>query len=360
MEERCGMTAARMVTIKLPYIVEDVDRHGNVRIYFRRHGRKMRIREPMGSDGFYRRYSELLPDIAAVREAPSHAARSNTLRWLCVQFFGSPDFNRLDQRTQYTRRGIIEAMLNEPIAPGASETFADFPIDRLTPKALRVLRDRKAGRLGAADNRVRALRGLFKWALRNEYATSNPARDVEYVGGKSDGWHSWTPEELEQFETRHAGGSKARLALALLQYTGASRIDVVKLGPSNVRDGVIQFIRAKTRVAVELPIASDLQTAIGASAVVGSETFLVTAHGKPFTVAGFGNWFRDRCNEAGLPHCSAHGVRKAAAARAAENGATTHELMAMFGWLNLRMAEHYTKAANRKRAARRAATLLKR
>ena len=245
-------------------------------------------------------------------------------------------------------------MLNEPVAPGALETFADFPIDRLTPKALRVLRDRKAGRPGAADNRVRALRGLFKWAVRNELASSNPARDVEYVGGKSDGWHSWTPEELEQFERRHAEGSKARLALALLQYAGASRIDVVKLGPSNVRDGCIQFVRAKTRVPVELPIASDLQTAIDASAVVGRGTFLVTAHGKPFTVAGFGNWFRDRCNEAGLPHCSAHGVRKAAA-RAAENGATTHELMAMFGWLNLRMAEHYTKAANRnaRRDARR-------
>ena len=123
---------------------------------------KIRIRERLGSDGFYRRYSELLPEGTIVREARGHAVRSNPLRWLCVQFFGSPDFNRLNQRTQYTRRGIVEAMLNEPVAPGALETFADFPIDRLTPKALRVLRDRKAGRPGAADNRIRALRGLFK------------------------------------------------------------------------------------------------------------------------------------------------------------------------------------------------------
>ena len=89
-------------------------------------------------------------------------------------------------------------------------------------------------------------------------------------------------------------------------------------------------------------------------------TFLVTEFGKPFTSAGFGNWFRDRCNEAGLPQCSAHGVRKAAAVRAAENGATTHELMAMFGWMTLKEAERYTKAAERKRLAGRAATLLKR
>ena len=293
-------------------------------------------------------------------EAGDQLPKSNTLRWLCVQFFASPDFKRLDPRTQYTRRSIIEAMLHEPIAPNASETFAGFPIDRLTAKALRVLRDRKADKPGAADNRVRALRRLFKWAQRNEHVSMNPARDVEYVAGKSDGWHSWTPEELDQFEKRHAEGSKARLALALLQYTGASRIDVVKLGPSNIRDGCMQFRRAKTRVPVDIPIAPDLQTAIDAAAVVGAGTFLITAHGKPFAVAGFGNWFRDRCNEAGLPHCSAHGVRKAAAARAAENGATTHELMAMFGWLNLRVADHYTKAANRKRGARRAATLLKR
>src|SRR5262245_2201878 len=143
MEERCGMTASNMVSSKLPHIVEDVDRHGNVRIYFRRHGRKVRIRERVGSEGFYRIYAELLPDRPEPVAAIDEVAKSNTLRWLCVQFFGSPDFKRLDPRTQYTRRRIIELMLSEPIAPGARETFADFPLDRLTPKVLRVLRDRK-------------------------------------------------------------------------------------------------------------------------------------------------------------------------------------------------------------------------
>jgi hypothetical protein len=52
----------------------------------------------------------------------------------------------------------------------------------------------------------------------------------------------------------------------------------------------------------------------------GDLTFLVTKHGKPFTANGFGNWFRDRCDEARLPQCSAHGLRKAGATIAAENG----------------------------------------
>jgi len=69
-------------------------------------------------------------------------------------------------------------------------------------------------------------------------------------------------------------------------------------------------------------------------------TFLVTEQGKPFTEAGFTNWFRDRCAEAALPDRSAHGLRKASATRAAENGATTHQLMAIFGWLTIKQAEN--------------------
>jgi integrase len=143
-------------------------------------------------------------------------------------------------------------------------------------------------------------------------------------------------------------------------YTAARRSDVVKLGNGHIRDGWIKFMQYKTSVPVELPILPALQEVIDATPVIGTTTFLVTQHGKPFTAAGFGNWFRDRCNEARLPQCSAHGVRKASAARAAENGATVHQLMSMFGWLTMHEAQRYTQAAERKRLARDAATLLKR
>jgi hypothetical protein len=100
-------------------------------------------------------------------------------------------------------------------------------------------------------------------------------------------------------------------------------------------------------------------SAIIAASVTGARTFLVTEYGEPFTAAGFGAWFRARCDEAGLRHCSAHGLRKAGAARAAENGATPHELMAIFGWLRLKEAERYTAAVQR-RLARNATRLLTR
>jgi integrase len=79
-------------------------------------------------------------------------------------------------------------------------------------------------------------------------------------------------------------------------------------------------------------------------------TFLINELGRPFTDAGFGNWFRDRCVEAEVPG-RAHGLRKAGATIAANNGATPHQLMAIFGWTTLKMAEVYTRAADQRRLA---------
>ncbi len=90
----------------------------------------------------------------------------------------------------------------------------------------------------------------------------------------------------------------------------------------------------------------------------GHLNYLVTEFGKPFTATGFGNWFRKRCDEAGLPQCSAHGLRKAGATIAADNGATEHQLMAIFGWDSPKQAALYTRGADRKRLASGAMHLL--
>ena len=86
----------------------------------------------------------------------------------------------------------------------------------------------------------------------------------------------------------------------------------------------------------------------------------MTNFGQPFSIKGFGNKFRDWCDEAGLPHCSAHGIRKADASTAAEEGATTHQLMSMFGWKSVQEVERYTREAKRKKVAGEAMPLLRR
>jgi integrase len=113
--------------------------------------------------------------------------------------------------------------------------------------------------------------------------------------------HSWTIEEVLQFEKRHAIGTKARLALALLLYTGQRRSDVVAFGRQHIKSAWITFTQVKNRkrkpITLSIPVPPELKAIIDATPS-GSLTFLVTSFGKP-TASGFGNWFRERCDEAG-------------------------------------------------------------
>lgn len=357
-----------MVTIKRRYLYEDVDRWGNVRVYFWR-GRghlKVRLHERVGSEEFDRRYHDLIRGSAAgeLKAAPRDAPAAGTFRWLCVEHFKSVTFRQLDQRTQQVTRLIVEKMLLEPIAPGATELFADCPLSRFDAKAVRILRDRRAERPEAANNRIRRLRRLFAWAIENQVhgITTNPAREVALLRpSRVGGFPCWTADDIERFEAHHPVGSRARLALALLLYTGVRRSDLVQLGKQHVRGGRLRFVAHKGRnrapITLELPVLPVLQEIIAASPT-GDMTFLVTERGNPFSAAGFTNWFRERCNEAGLRDVSAHGLRKAGATRAAENGATAHQLMAIFGWRTIKQAELYTRAAERSRLAGEAMHLL--
>jgi integrase len=288
---------------------------------------------------------------------------SGTWGWLCNEYLNSGEFKQLGHHTRRRRRQLLESTWDQPIAPKAKELFRDFPLGRLTSKAIRVLRDRKSDAPESANGLVKAIRQVFSWALSAEIpnVTSNPARDVPYFPSSGEGWHTWTVEEVRQYEARHPIGTKARLALDLLLYTGVRRSDVVRLGPQMVRDGWLHFTEVKDGrrhpKQREIPILPSLSASIEATPS-GNLAFLVTAFGKTFTANGFGNWFRERCDEAGLRHCSAHGLRKAGATIAAENGATTHQLMAIFGWTTAKQAEHYTKKASRKRLAGEAMHLL--
>jgi integrase/recombinase XerD len=145
-----------------------------------------------------------------------------------------------------------------------------------------------------------------------------------------------------------------RLAIELLLTTAARRGDVVKLGPQHVEDGAITFEQHKKDgnedALVIIPLHPDFCAALAAmpsSNIVSlTPTFLTTSFGKPFAKAGFGNWFRDRCNEAGLAKgISAHGLRKATARRLADLGCTAHQIAAVTGHATIAEVQRYTRAA---------------
>jgi integrase len=244
-----------------------------------------------------------------------------------------------------------------------SEKYGANPYELLEPKHVRTLiRDPKADFPEAANGYVKALRQVFKWAVEVGHADKNPAKEVPLLKSNNpDGWHTWTEEEIHKFEYRHPIGSKARLALALGLYTGARKSDAIRLGRQMERNGFLCFTEQKgetiKRKDREVPILEQLRKVIDATPS-DHLTYLVTEFGKPYSSGGFGNWFRRRCNEAGLPHCSFHGLRKAGATIAANNGATGHQLMAMFGWDSLKQAARYTEKANRNKLAGDAMHLL--
>jgi integrase len=103
---------------------------------------------------------------------------------------------------------------------------------------------------------------------------------------------------------------------------------------------------------VTLPILPVLAKTL-AIGPCGDLAFIINANGQPFTKESFGNAFTDACRAAGITK-SAHGLRKLAATRAANAGATESQLKAIFGWTNSRMPSLYTQAADRRRLAREA------
>lgn len=351
------------LNVKLRFVVQDVDRHGNRRIYFRRKGSpKVRLRAEPGSDGFLDEYRAALSGKVEPEQArANHAAEVGTFRWLCERYYRAAEFMQLDERTRYVRRGLLDKLCERNNS--GQKRFA-----KMEPRHVREIRDEKADTPAAANGILKALRQLFAWANEADIATTNPAREVPYLPTSVDGFHTWTVEEVETFEAAHPIGTKARLAMALLLYTGVRRSDVVRLGPNMERDGEFHFtetkgrnVKARKRTSGPkhrtLPVLPELRALLDATPL-GNPTYLVTEFNKPFTANGFGNRFRKWCDEAGLRHCSAHGLRKAGATIAAENGATEHQLMAIYAWESPKQAALYTRKVNRHRLAAQAMHLL--
>jgi len=337
--------------IDLRYYYEDADRHGNVRRYFRQRiagtkkYRKVRIRAEPGTEEFHRQFGAALKGARTYSASPSTAGVQktvvNSLRWLVERYYASGAFKGLEGSTRDVRRRLLDNLCLEPRIEGQPELLGTLPYN-IPAEKIEVLRDRKAEKTEAANGRLKALRALFTFAVSDKSIPMkrNPAKEVGYLKSKKKGgFHTWSTEEVAIYLDRHGPGTKARLALGVILLSGQRRSDVVLFGKQHLREARfmpenlqafhsgrwIAFTQHKNRnkspVTLTIPVLPELEHLL-AEGPTGALSFLETQFGKPFTANGFGNWFRRRCNEAGLPHCSAHGLRKAGATIAADNGAT--------------------------------------
>jgi integrase len=316
---------------------------GKVYFYFRRLGKRTPLPGAYNSPEFLEAYWALRNGVPeATIEIGISRTVPGTINAAIVALYRHHTFTKNKPITQQTDRNLFEAFRAK---------HGDKRIALLEQRHIEAMIGEKAGKPSAQRNLLRVLRVLLDFAVKQKLRRDNPAVGIKLDAIRTGGFHSWTEDELQQFERQYPVGTKARLALALLLYTATRRTDVVALGPPNMRAGRLFFTYSKNRTEMDIPIAAPLAEIIAATPMIGVKTFLVTEYGRPFTAAGFGNWFRNRCNEAGLPHCSAHGLRKAFLRRMAEAGCSEDFIASISGHKDYREIRKYVQAANKARMA---------
>jgi integrase/recombinase XerD len=333
------------MNIKLKHLVEDIDRHGNPRIYLRINGRpKVRIRAMPGTPEFMVAYQAAMAQPPSVDDDRHHSPAKGTFGHVCLAYFASPTFKALDIKTQEWRRNVLDEICeqhgNKPVA--------------MQPKHIRILRDEKPTPV-AANARLAGLRALFQWAVEKDMTPNDPTREVKRVKHFSEGHHTWTRDEIKKWEDYYPIGTRQRLAVALPLYTAGRREDTIRLGPPHLQNGRLVYRQGKFEHNMpndlDVPIHPDLAQIIAATPT-GLLTFLVNDHGKPFTDDHFSRTFKQWRDKAGLPErCVPHGLRKACATYLIDKGCSADEVMAITGHRSYQEVMLYSRKRDRAKLA---------
>jgi integrase len=320
--------------------------------YFRRGGHPtIPLPGVVGSAEFMEAYQQALMAVAPIALGKSTRSKPGSVSAAIAEYYGSQVFRSLTGGTPAKRRAILEHF---------RERYGHKQLASLPKEFVVALLDAMPPH--TARNWLNAFRHFMRWCEQRKLVRQDPTWGIRLRTPKSDGHHTWTDDEVAQFEAAHPIGTKARLALALGLYTAQRRGDVVRMGPQHIRAGVLTVRQAKTGTALAIPVHPLLRAILDATPT-GHLTLLVTKSGKSYGANDFSEQFRKWCDDAGLLQaCTFHGLRKAALTRLADAGCTAHEISAISGHKSLKEVERYTRAADQARLARnamaRAATLV--
>ena len=334
---------------RLPHLHREVTRHGKVIWYARvggsSRGPRIKLCADFGTAEFWAEYQAALASTPR-QPSPPH---EGMLAWLLERYRETTAWTRLSDATRRQRENIFLHVV---------ETAGKQPFVKITTATIMAGRDRRANTPNQARHFLDAMRGLFGWAMKARLVKTDPTIGVDNLPrSKGDGFIPWSEDEVAIYEAHWPIGTRQRVWLDVVIYTGLRRGDAVRLGRQHVRNGIATIKTEKTGTEVTLPILSVLDATIKAGPC-GDLTFIAGENGRPLTKESFGNLFRKACRSAGLRNRSAHGLRKIAATRAANNGATEKQLMSIFGWKDGKMAALYTKDADRRRLSQGAMHML--
>ena len=327
---------------RLKYVNSYVDRHGRPRHYFRRRKgeKQIPLPGPFGSEPFMAAYAMALMGSTGVAQPPPSAigAAPGTANALVLEYYRSARWLSLDEETRKTRRRVIEKW---------RERFGRFPVATIKRKNVEEMLAEIEG-MSARRSWFKAIRPLLQHAVPTMLKDDPTAGVATPALPKTKGHHTWTDAEIVLYRARWPCGTQQRLVFEFALETVSRRGEVVRLGPQHVYGGRIRIARIHGSKDVDIPVTPDLMAAID-SMPRAHLTFIVTAYGKPRSKFGLGTDFAKWATDAGLPaHCRLHGLKKAGMTRLANDGATTHELMAVSGHKTLAEVERYTQEANDK------------
>jgi integrase len=349
----------------LPYVEKNKNRHGRLRFYFRKSRDEDRLRLPdaYGSPEFMAAYQaclagQPLPMLPGQGLAAARKASKGKLGWLIRLYLQSAEFNIFQPATKGPRRCMLEKLAEEK----GAEDIED--IDRA---AIVASMEARRETVHMANSWLSTMRNMFDWATRERLpgeATpileANPCEFVKrFVPARSDdldeeeGHPTWSDNDLARFEAAYPLGSRQRLIYEVLLCTGLRVGDAARVGRQHVRaDGAIRLKTEKTKTWVTQRLLPRLRHALDVSPKGNPEelAWITGKNGRAMQKGYLGEWFAEACQKIGLDR-SGHGLRKAAARRYAEAGATTNQLMAIFGWTTAAMAEKYTRMASREKLA---------
>lgn len=261
-----------------------------------------------------------------------------TIASLILSYQASNDYVDLKASTKKDKQSIFAWIMDN--APNGD-------IRTMTPAHVEALMQLKDG-AGAGNKVKKQLSLLFKHAQKINWVPIgfNPAMLATRRKHEVKGFHTWTPEEIAAYEAAHPSGTEARLALYLFMVTGASKADGLLLGWKDVKDGKIFFNRLKTGQGKSVRIPQFLMSELE-RIPPQQETFIATSQGKPRSPNGFGNTFKRFVTQAGIPHCTTHGLRKAMAVKLAEGGMSKHVIGAWLAHNGTDQVDVYTKDRDR-------------
>lgn len=335
-----------MTAIDHPYVKMYRDQHNKLRCYFRRKGSALVALpgDPLSL--------EWKAAYLAARDGPSTASKrtratAGSASALLAEFYASDYWlNTLKPVTQANYRNIY----------GRWEArYGDKRVAALTRKDVQTMLAARAATPGAARNFLKRMRTLFDFAVDREWRADNPFRTVKLKPLATEGWAPWSEADIEQFKAHHPSGTRERRAMALLLYTTQRRSDVHRMGPQHRQGDCIAISQVKGRKGVAqvqllIPIHPELKVELD-GVPDDAEAFVVTAFGKPFSAAGFSQWFVEQAQAAGLQNRTPHGLRKSGARQHAEAGSGAPQIAAMTGHKSLAEVERYIRSAAQPRLA---------